>query len=272
MNAFQPFNPYSYVTLDGYAVTRAVTLALPREHVSTLLPYGLVLGPQHVTPPGTHPVIMLFHQVVRAHMSVPTLLPSLSYYESIIGIPDCYLSYGPIDDTTPGPFLFEPRLYLDSVLAIAGGVLYWGFAKRMATFRVTAERFVISAEQGGTLTCLESRPTSEFQPIDSCAHFDPIRRMHDQPLVLMLPCGIGPFFVCANFDKDWRRGSLRPLETVTHIEQVFVPGLDAGTFPEHGVSPGIDASVLGSYEMRVPWRLGLPYAPGLSHWMRSRPA
>jgi len=39
-------------------------------------------------------------------------------------------------------------------------------------------------------------------------NFAPIRRMLDQPLVSMVPGGLGPFFVVSDFDKDWSSSSL----------------------------------------------------------------
>ena len=263
-----PFNPYSYVSLNGDALTRGVTLALPREQVHALLPYGLQLGPQRVTPHGTHPVMLLYHQISRVHMSIPTLLPSLAYHEHIIAVPYCYLTLGKIDAHTPGPFMFEPRLYLDSVLAVAGGIFYWGFAKRFASFNVTQERFAVTSSEGAKVSMLTSRASGEFQPVASCSNFDAVRKMHDQPLILQQPAGIGPFFVCANFDKNWHGSSVRPLETITHIEESPMVGVNTGTFPANGYAAGIDTGVLGSYELRFPWRLSLPYPPALAAFMR----
>lgn len=243
-------NPYSYVSLDGDAIMRGVTLELPSERLRMLLPHGLELGEQTVTRPGTHPVILLFNEMLRVHMSVPSLLPSMSYRELSFGIPNCYIG-------KLGPFYFQPRLFLDSFLATLGGVFYWGFPKRMASFTINEEEFAVRGVRGNALTSLRHRPAGEELPVAAYPNFAPIRAMHDQPLVLMLPAGMGPFFVCSNFDKLWERGTLQPLETTTNVEESYLPGLATGSFAAHGV----DASVLGSYVMRMPWRLSMPYSP-----------
>src|SRR5262249_11656390 len=122
-------NPFAVVNLNGNSTVRGVTLALPTERVRNFLPAGLELGPQDVTPRGTHPVILLFQEMFRVQMSMPTVLPSLTYHEHIFSVPYCYLSSGSITPGYPGPYFFMPRLYLDSAEATAGGVLFWGFAK-----------------------------------------------------------------------------------------------------------------------------------------------
>jgi hypothetical protein len=259
-----PFNPYDYVSMNGDGIMRGVTLALPSEHVHGLLPHGLTLGAQSVTPPGTHPVIVLFNEIVREHTSIPTLLPSLSYREHSLGVPYSYLTGGSLVTSgfgNAGPFYFQPRLHVDDFLAALGGILYWGFSKLMASFTVTEDTYTVISNRGTNVTSLSLEPSGEFRPIAEMPKFEPIRTMHDQPLISMLPLTMGPFFVCSNFDKDWGNGMIRPLQTVTRVDEAYVPGLDIGRFPEAGKAPGIDESVLGSYEMRLPFRLSMPYPP-----------
>ncbi len=265
-------NPYGYLSLNGDGIMRGITLALPRHEVEGLLPYGLTLGEQRVTPDGTHPVIVLFNEMLRAHMSVPTGLPSLSYHEHSLGVPHCYLSGSArmfAGLTRGGPFYFQPRLHLDNFLATLGGTLFWGFDKVMASFTLTESAYSVTSDRGDQITVLDHHSSGEFVSIDAVRNFDPIRRMHDQPIVSMLPMGMGPFFVCSNFAKNWRHGRIRPLRTVTHVKEAYVPGLGTGTFPREGEAPGIDQDVLGSYEMRVPWRLSMPYPP-YATWLFDR--
>jgi hypothetical protein len=262
-----PTSPYDLVSLDGYAIMRGVTLSLPSEQVRRLLPAGLALGPQRVTAPGTHPVILLFNQLFDAHLTVPSLLPKLSYHEHTIGIPSCYLT-----GSGRGPFYFMPALYLDSFLATLGGVLYWGFAKSLASFSASEERYSVAAAAGGELASLSFRATDAFAPIAAAPHFAALRALHDQPLISRFALAVGPLWVCSNFEKDWSAGSIRSLETVLHTTPHFLQGVAAefcsraepraSTSAPHAFSaPGIAESALGSYELRVPWRLSLPYFP-----------
>ena len=265
-----PLNPYDYVYLFGDGIFRGVTLELPTERVRGLLPHGLTLGEQTVTRAGTHPVVLWCNEILRAHMTVPSTLPSLSYREQSLGIPFCYVTDGLGRATSLGPFYYQPRLWLDSVLAMIGGVTYWGLTKRMASFELDAGLFAVTSKQGRPLSSVRSRPVGAALPVESYPLFAQIKQLHEQPLIMTAPFGAGPFFVCCDFDKAWAHGTLCPLETETRIDEAFVPGLQTGRFPEQGSSPGIDVAVVGSYELRLPWRLSLPYAPAAATFMARR--
>jgi hypothetical protein len=253
-------DPYSYVSLDGDAILRGVTIALPTERVRGMLPEGLELGEQRLTPPGTHPVVLWFQVMLRAHMSVPTLLPSMTYLEHIFAVPHTFVTRGRVDRRTPGPYLFMARLYLDDLLATVGGVLWWGFAKEMAELRLGRRRFSV-AQRGDTLISLRFEPQGELLPASRFPHFGAMRQIMRQPLVSQLPLGRGPFFACSDFDRAVEEGRMRPLRTVVEVREPFVPGLPCARFPAEGAAPGIEVSPLGSYEIRSPWRQGLIYAP-----------
>ena len=80
-------NPFAAVNLHGDGTMRGVTVALPSDRVSDFLPAGMKLGEQNVSPPGTHPVILFFHDMFRAQMSIPMLLPNMTYHEHSVGVP-----------------------------------------------------------------------------------------------------------------------------------------------------------------------------------------
>ena len=271
-----PRKLFNLINLHGEGCFRSLTLALPTAQVLRFLPAGLVLGPQDVTPPGTHPVILSFNALYRAEMSVPTLLPSLTYHEFTFGVPYSYLPAGRLGralgaltgrrDAAPigpkhGPYYYMPRLFLDSVLATLGGLLFWGYAKKLARFTVGADRFAIQGEDGAPQVSLHFSAQGEPQPLAQFPHFAAVQAMLAQPLVSQLPAALGPLFVVADFDKQWERATLRPLTTSVQAQAEFVPGFGPCSQPAQGLSAGIDASVLGSYELNAPWLLGMPHAP-----------
>ena len=259
-----PANPFACINLNGYGTQRGVTVALPSDRVRDFLPAGLELGEQHVSPPGTHPVIILFNDMFRAQMSIPTLLPNMTYHEHSLGVPFSYISPGWLTPGNPGPYYFMPRLHLDNVFATLGGLLFWGFAKRMANFTVTADHYAVASETGQPITSLSWKATGKHLPIGEYRYFEPVRQMLAQPVVSMVPASLGPFFVLSDFDKQWDVATVRPLETAMDIFVEYVPGFTSGRYPKAGRAPGIDASVIGSYELRSPWRLSLPYPPLMS--------
>jgi hypothetical protein len=258
-------SPYDHVYLAGNGITRGVTLTLPTARVTGLLPYGLDLGEQDLTPPGTHPVVLFFHDMFRAHLTIPTLLPDLTYHEQTLGIPFSYVTRGLPRGGACGPFFFMARLFLDDVLATAGGILWWGFAKKRARVTVTGDRYTVSGLDGDPRISLHFDPVGEYRPIADLPAFEPIRRVMCQPIVSRVPAAMGPWFVCSDFDRKWDEAGVRPLRTVVRVDRAYVPGLPCGRFPARGRAVGIDRSPLGSYELSARWRLSLPY-PYLTHW------
>jgi hypothetical protein len=261
-------NPFSAINLGGDGVFRGVTLAVPKERVQALLPSGLVLGEQTVTPAGTHPVIASFNDLSHARMSVPSLMPTLNYNEYTLGIPYSYIARSGLNRNSPGPYYYMPKLFLDSMLAVIGGVSFWGFRKVPASFNVDGERFAIT-DSGQALTSLSWTSAGALKPVSSYPNFEPIRSMLDQRLISQLPPLGGPIFVVSDFDRRWEAATLRPLETTLAIDSDFVP--DCTSFAQYTVgrgttSPGIDKSVLGSYELVTPWRLSFPYLPIMREW------
>ena len=265
-------NPFNRVNLHGQGLFRSVTLALPLAQVRSLLPAGLLLGPQAVSPVGTHPVIVSFNALQRAEMSLPTLMPALTYHEFTLGVPYCLLPRGRLGraaaalsgraETRPyGPYYYMPRLYLDSVLATVGGLLDWGYAKRLARFTVSADCFAIRGEDGTPLIDLAFEATGPAQPPADLPHFAAVRDMLDQPLVSQLPAALGPLFVVADFNKRWDQATLRPLRTQVRVSSSVVPGFGPALHPADGQAEGIDQSVLGSYALDAPWLLGMPHVP-----------
>jgi len=75
------------------------------------------LGEQDVTEPGTHPVVLFFHDMFQLHTSVPSLLPNLTYREHSVNVPFVHVPAGGMNIPSPGPYQFMPTLYLDSFLA-----------------------------------------------------------------------------------------------------------------------------------------------------------
>lgn len=259
------FDPYRYVSLEGDGITRGVTLSLPTSTVRALLPAGLELGRQDLTEePDTHPVVLLFHEIFRAKMSIPSLLPDLTYHEHSVGIPFSYLTRSARGGPAAGPYYFMPSVLLDDALAVLGGVLYWGFVKRMAEVRARGNDFTV-AESGRPLVSLDSRPVGEFLPLSRFPSFEIIRSVLDQPVISSVPFGVGPFFASSHFEKRWQQADVRPLEASLEIFEAYVPGLPIGRLDVNALHHGIDRHVLGSYEYRAPWRLTWPY-PVLARW------
>lgn len=240
---------------------RGVVLVLPCDYVRSFLPAGLDLGPQLVTPQGTHPVLFFFNDIFRAYLSLPTLVPGMTYHELHIGIPFVCISSGPLSSEMAGPYYFMPKLYLDQLLPILGGILFWGFRKEMASVVVTANSYTVIDVTGRRVASLTWKTEAHggYGKLSEFPYFQVIQQMLSQTLISQVPCSVGPLFALSVFAKKWDAACLRPLETLLDTELVNVAAKSPLLAPEW--SPGIDLVALGSYELRVPWELSLPYPP-----------
>jgi len=256
-------NLFTSVNLNGEGIMRGVTLSLPANRVRNLLPASLELGKQTLTSPGTHPVVLFFHDLYRGNLAFPNLIPSLTYYEHSIGVPFTYISAPWLAPGSPGPYYYMPRLYLNSLSPMAGGRLWWGFAKDLGQIEVTSGRYTVSDLAGRRLTSLgwDTEQLGEVRPVTAYPNFEPVRQMLNQPLISLAPLGVGPFLMLSHFDKNWDVATLRPLRTSVEVDLAFLPGYECARYPASGWAPGIDEVVTGSYELRSPWRLSLPYPP-----------
>jgi hypothetical protein len=262
--AFNPLlawlGPLSAVDLVGDGVIRVVQLALPAETVESFLPYTLELASQSMTPRGTHPVVMFFQEMVRAHVTIPMLVPNMTYHEFVLAVPFTRVR-GAGGLCSRGTLQFLPRLYLSEWLPTLGGILFWGFAKEMARYHVTNHRIALSTFEGDPLVSLDYQPAGDFEPPGEYPLFGPLREVMSEPLVSEVPAALGPLLACSNYDKDWSRALLRPIDTEVTIHQSFVPNLPCGRWSSGKKS--ITHSPLGSVEVKAPWRLSLLYPP----WM-----
>ena len=155
---------------------RGVTLDLPTETVRNLLPHGLELGPQSLTQPGRHPVMLGFHDMYRLHLSIPNLLPNMAYREHVVGIPCCYAVNSPFFGGSAGPYFFMPTLRLDNALATIGGVALWGLAKQLARFEARVGHYRVFGEDGRPLVTASWEDVGDFRQISEFPHFEPSGR------------------------------------------------------------------------------------------------
>jgi hypothetical protein len=228
-----------------------------------MLPPGLVLGPYPSDlniDSDCHPVVLCFNDVFRAHLSVPSLIPNLTYHEFHIGVPYTYLSSGTLQEGTNGPYYFMPRLYLDRWLPIIGGVSFWGLAKEPARIHVTENSYRVTSLSGQPLASLSWNTTSE--DAFTAAPYSLIiiiRAILSQTMVSRMPAAVGPFFSLSDFIRYLDI----PIPIPTTVE---VDALNIQVQPREGLraeewQPGVGSSVLGGFTAFVPWVLSLPYLP-----------
>jgi hypothetical protein len=248
-----PFGAMRSVNLVGGALIRLHLVVAPTDVVRRILPPELDLLEQALTPPGTHPIAHCFQQMQSAHMTIPTMMPLLTYYEHITGIPFT----APRGDPRQGPCLYMPRLHLDNAVAVVGGVLFWGFTKRLSRFTVDDRRWAVATPDGRPVATLDIDVYGEPGPVDRYPNFEPLRRIMSQPLISLLPATLGPYVCFSDFDKRWDTAVVRPASTKVTVHHEYVSGIPCGVFPSEGMTPGIDRDPLGSVEVRARFRQSL---------------
>lgn len=285
------YNPYRISQLVGDWTATCVTLAMDVERVRAMLPDGLVLGPQWlVKKPSGFPLRFYFNQV-NLTMTWPPTFPIIDYSEQVLGIPYVYRLGSAVQSQPVGPYYYMPRVFLDSTLALLGGLTMWGMEKRFARFNYASEilgprwpgwSVDANPEQmtPGTPApgwanvqvagSYRERPTlgldwkiaGEFErvtrPSDSqlLRHFAPHRAIMNQPLITEWPASVGPYHASALFQMVWPRARVRPVETKLVVYDEYVPGMLVGTYH----SKSLEDSVLGAYQLQCPFVQWLPYS------------
>lgn len=249
----------------GHGLTQGIALALPSSKVRNLLPAGLELGDQDVTPRGTHPLIFLCHHFSECQFSFPNPLRSMNFHEQTVGIPFTFIREGAGAPCERGPYYFMPKLYLDDLWVLLNGRFWWGFNKELAIVCANDGRYTVTSRSGHRLISLEwsARGESDHASIGYVG-FAPIREMLSQALVSICPAALGPFFSLTDFDRRWNLATVRPNDSILEVAPSYMPGFDGGLFTESGHSGGTGTFILGSFEIFGPWWLSLPYRTALS--------
>lgn len=283
----QPMSPYRDVALVGRGTLRTVVIPLDIDIVRGFLPYGVELGecPASLNiAPGKHPILLFFYDMYSAHMNVPAMLPNMTYHEHVFGIPYTYTTVTPLNPVRSGPFFWMPILLLNNIWATSGGVLFWGFPKKMAHIQVTAVSgqkdtfdYAVSEKDTNYDTGQHARIVScRFKPDDGdrlavsdAPWFTPVREILDQPMLTSLPAALGPFFVCSNFQKVWGTAEIEPLKTRVTVSQEYVQGVPTRSWPKPGeYAGGMSAdNPIGSFVLHAQWKMGLIYPT----WFHSEP-
>jgi Acetoacetate decarboxylase (ADC) len=234
------WSPFGFV---GRMTAIGAILPVSRAAARAMLPAGLDLATQDVVPGDRHPLVLILGQQSNVR---PSPLPfGADYLEFILAVP--FVEHG--GDGSHRPLCYCPRLYLDRSLPIVVGRLLYGYDKRRAVIRMTADSYHI-AEPGSAEPLLEAhfRTTgAAVEPSRSSA-----AGVFDLPVIAQAPRGWRYSF--AHFGLD--RAVMQPVELDLVIHRPFVPGLPVGAFAISGVEG--DAS--RAFRIRTSWRLAGPWA------------
>lgn len=261
--------PGSPVTeAHGTIDTRVTVLVLPVDVVRKLLPAGLELAPQPVVPCDWHPVYIL-----SSHDNFDAWFGDMDYDELLIGVPWVQIS-DPLA-AFPGPFIYMPRLYLNSAVPRELGVHLYGWEKQAATISVASTggrtRYTVTADGAAaptiTGTFTEIPGAGPQAPAD-LANFTIVRQLFEQPTIsqaahIFNPDSFespipGPFLAATVLlQVDQPGTTVQPITAELVIGESLTPvGIPPGTYK----TPGLDTAELGSFRLQCKQMVSLPGA------------
>jgi hypothetical protein len=116
-------------SLSGRAVSIISFLAIEKTVLLKLIPPGLTLADQEITPAGYHPIYLAFNLKQK---NVTTPIPGFklrNYSEFALCIPYLRLK----DKADEVHYTYSPVLYLNSLLAVIGGHIFFWLPKILAS-------------------------------------------------------------------------------------------------------------------------------------------
>ncbi|MDC3956116.1 FAD-dependent oxidoreductase [Polyangium jinanense] len=270
-----------------------MVIFLPENDVRRMLPAGLELEEQEITPPGFHPLVITLGAREGARFSFPRSLLHRNYLEVMNAIPFVRMTGFSLGR---GPFTYVPRFYVTDPLMAGGGLLFWGFDTELASVEIrdkrstsTPERLwqvrsplrrfcALSASMQGREAFRSLEDWLDRGPICKLpirkAGLDPacrtgaighnvkaISSMLSQPILTRSARGLGPF-VSACLDWGLGRCEVRPLDGRVTLDDEYLAGPMRGKYD----ITGFDATTSRSFgfQIRTRWKLSLPAPSGLA--------
>jgi hypothetical protein len=233
--------PFDFV---GRMTAVVAVLPVAQATARAMLPPGLDLAPQDFMSGERHPLVLILGEQSGVR---PRLLPfGADYLETIVAVP--FVELRACRTASRGPFCYCPRLLLDRRLPIVAGRLLYGYDKRRAVIRMTADSYRIAdPARGEVLLDANFRTISAPSPPSVSA----AAPLFELPMISRTAHGWR--YSRADFGLD--RAILEPLELRLTIHRPFVSGLPVGEF----AIPGED-DVSTAFRIRTDWRLAGPWA------------
>ena len=173
--------------LSGNCKGMFAFFSISENFLQTLLPPDLELASQPYTPPGQHPLLIMFNNTwltTNSNLDTITAKPdfglNLNYYEFIVMLP--YVQFKDPAYQQEGPYCYLPVLYLNCLAAVLGGRIFWEFNKEMAEFSVEPGNFTVSKSKTNLLSGL-TKLTGVMQPSGSISNFKKITPILQLPVI-----------------------------------------------------------------------------------------
>ncbi len=237
--------------LEGHCHGRFAFFSAASDFLQTLLPDDLVLAPQEYTPAGQHPLLLMFNDTwlksnpnLQRIAAASDAVLSLHYYEFIVMLP--YVQFKEPQYNGKAPYCYLPVLYLNSLLAVMGGRIFWEFNKQMAGFSVQELAFFVMQEAGNNPILSGATPIMGIlQPDKSIPNFQTITPILQLPVIEHGPLG----YVSSIYKIFFENIDIAP--AAIHVSNSSCQFMPNGLIS----SPAITENPLGSFRMDYNWKL-----------------
>jgi hypothetical protein len=233
--------------LTGTYTGHCAVLSLADVDVRAMLMPECDLAPQTLTPPGQHPIILLFGDQTGVGAPWLPMMPRIEYLETTMAVPWV------VDPNRPRDVMAHTsRLWLNNLFATIGGRIV-GFPKIWARVNESGLDYSVRTLLFGspvfnvvTTAAGEERPPYEFP------NYAAIAPIFEQKFLQRFMCMAPVVDMVMQWDMATARMQSQQM-TVT-VAGGADPGLPPGTYR----FKGIDEDVFGAFRLQVNWQLGWP--------------
>ena len=247
-----PLTPvYGTGRIDGWFSFHAVDA----DALRSVLPEGMRLHPQALTPEGTHPVAMLANQQMGVRMSVlPRLLGYRNYYEAIIAI-----NFVEVDGYE-GVFSYLPNLYLTNRGAQLAGVWCYGYNKRMGQLQMGNGSYSVASPQGAPIWSGRYQQKDFARPLMESPDCGAVQAISEQIVVTQGKFSKWQF---SSFDFNLTSAYVAGVSAEIDVSDAGLADLPAGrmTAPPlamPGSAPATGDGLPGAFRIWTSWTLSNP--------------
>ncbi|MDP5306949.1 NAD(P)-binding protein [Paracoccus spongiarum] len=249
-----PLTPlYATGGIDGFFSFHAVDAAA----LAAVLPEGLHLLPQGLTPPGTHPVALLANQQIGVRLSVmPRLLGYRDYFEAIVAI-----NWVGVEGQ-PGVFSYLPNLYLNSRPPQLAGVVMYGFNKRMGKLQIGHSAYSVASPEGRPIWSGQYQQPGFAHPLMASPECAAVEALCQQVVVTRAPMGGWHY---SAFDFSLTSARVAPVSAEIRVDDPALANLPAGRMHarpltlDDRLAARLDHGLPGAFRIWTSWTLSNPF-------------
>jgi hypothetical protein len=234
--------------MDGFFSFHAVDTAALQK----VLPRGMHLLPQALTPPGLHPVSILANRQMGVRPAVmPRLLGFPWYLEAIIAINWVGL------EGQRGAFTYLPNLYLDARLPQLAGLCLYGYNKRLGQLEMGENAYRVKDSAGAPVWSARYQQQGFCGPLVEFAEAASVQALSEQILVSSGKFGGWQF---SSFDFNFTSAIVAPVSAEITVENGALAGLPAGLMEARPLGSAAPAGnqLPGALRIWTSWTLTNP--------------